>query len=65
MLAALLVLLPLGGGVHPALGTSLDELSTIRPVARWALESLELVLMCSCLVMLCLIAPRFRDRLEK
>lgn len=65
VLAAVLVVLPLGGGAHMALGRSLEELIAIRPAARWALETVELVLMCSCLVMLCLIAPRSRGKPDK
>lgn len=64
VLAAVLVVFPLGGA-HTALGRSLEELIAIRPAARWALETVELVLMCSCLVMLCLIAPRFRGKPDK
>jgi hypothetical protein len=65
ILAAVMVVLPLGGGAHTALGRSVEELIAIRAVARWALGTVELVLMCSCLVMLCLIAPRFRGKSDK
>lgn len=61
VLAGLLIVLPPGGGAHTALGTSLEGLIAIRPVARWAPATIEMVLMCCCLVMLCLIAPRFRS----
>ena len=65
VLAGLIVVLPPGGGAHTALGTSLEGLGAIRPVARWAPATIEMVLMCSCLVMLCLIAPRFRCAAQK
>ncbi len=56
-----MICLPIGGGAPAAMGDYLSRLAALRPVLRWQLGGLELVLMCTCLVMLCLIAPRFRD----
>ena len=60
IMAALMICLPIGGGAHVALGAFWGELGGVKPVVHWTLTTLELVLMCCCLVMLCLIAPRSR-----
>ena len=58
--AALMVCLPIGGGVRSAMGSYLEHIHGLRPIIRWAPGAVELALLCACLVILCLVAPRFR-----
>ncbi len=60
VVAVLMVCLPAGEGVHLATASYIDQIHSLRPVARWSPGPIEMVLLCCCLLVLCLIAPRFR-----
>lgn len=60
VMAVLLICAPIGGGARLAPATYIDQMQSLRPVANWSPGPIELVLLCCCGIILCLIAPRLR-----
>lgn len=61
IVAALIVCVPIGGGARVSMATYADQIHALRPAIRWSPGPIELVLLCSCLVVLSLIAPRLHS----
>jgi hypothetical protein len=63
IVAALMVCAPIGGSADSAMGSYGEQIHDLQPAAQWPPGQIELVLLCCCLVVLCLIAPRFLSSL--